>query len=217
LVIILAKSGSQRVPNKNHRTFINGESLFERAFRKVANSAWEPDILIASDYPNIVDPIPIRNRVFITEHPEVNETTTSETVMLDLLEDTGHEPDVVVLVQVDSPFFETLDLDRAIAKVQYTQVNSAFTASKFPRYTWNRYSTGTVSDDGTERLPTQERYIFKYIEAGSIYAMDYKLFIKQQSRFIQPCEIIEVDLRKVFEVDEMWQFRRAQLLAKGEE
>ena len=117
LVIIPARGGSKRIPDKNIKPFF-GKPLLAWTIEASKNAKLVNKVVVSSDYDNILDIAKEHGADALKRPDELStDTSTSESAMLHALEETvkgGFKPDLVILVQATSPLLTSDDIDASI-------------------------------------------------------------------------------------------------------
>jgi CMP-N,N'-diacetyllegionaminic acid synthase len=119
LAIIIARGGSQRVPNKNIR-LLDGRPLLSYSIAAAKNSRHVNRIVVSTDSDAIADvakregaEVPFRRPVEISQS-DSTELQAMEHALSWFRDTEAYEPDLVVLLRPTSPFRTTATIDRAV-------------------------------------------------------------------------------------------------------
>jgi N-acylneuraminate cytidylyltransferase len=183
LTIIPARGGSKTIPQKNLQ-IINGKSLIERSVLsalKIENNL----VVVSTDdieIREIVKDYPVR----VSTRSKVNasDLASSESVVLEVLNEVGVFDGVIVLLQATSPFVDIDGLKTAINTLHNTdKVDSMFSAVLKNEFIWEFENQWEPKNHSKNlRLPRQLRPPTA-VETGSFYIFKAKKFLNEKSRF----------------------------------
>ena len=115
LGIIPARAGSKRVPNKNKR-LLNGKELVRYTIETCIESKLLTKIVVSSDDLDILNIAKNYTEVIALERPE--EISQDKSLALEFvhhaLKSLNENYDIVVIIQVSSPFTQAIDIDQTI-------------------------------------------------------------------------------------------------------
>ena len=116
--IIPARSGSKRIKNKNIIKF-KKTNLLKFVIKKIINSKIINKFVLASDsslYYSRLDNL--KNKVIFFQRGKSSskDNSSSESVIIEYLEKTKDDSDIIILLQVTNPFITKNQLDSAISE-----------------------------------------------------------------------------------------------------
>ncbi len=135
LVIVPARGGSKRIPNKNLRVF-NGKSLVTRAMDNAVNANLVDTVILSSDDTNILAEADHYKGVIKIKRPSEIAQDRSKAIefvkhALISLSSLGHpDYDIIVIVQPTSPLTLPMDIDKTIKMLIEFDADSAVTVMK---------------------------------------------------------------------------------------
>jgi len=183
LTIIPVRSGSKSIPRKNLQV-INGKSLIERSVisaLKINNNL----VIVSTDDIEIREimkeyPVTVFNRSKLNS----TDLASSESVVLEVLNEVRIFDGVVVLLQVTSPFIDIDGLNIAIQTLHNTdKVDSMFSAVLKNEFVWELQNQWLpINHDKNSRLPRQLRSLTA-VETGSFYIFKSNKFREEKTRF----------------------------------
>jgi CMP-N,N'-diacetyllegionaminic acid synthase len=152
VAIIIARGGSQRVPNKNIR-LLAGRPLLGYSIRAAKGSRYVSRIIVSTDSDDIADvarhegaEVPFRRPAEISQSHST-ELQAMEHALGWLKDQEAYEPDVVVLLRPTSPFRTTATIDRAIDLLRCDPcahcVRTVRLCSEHPHKMWVMANDGT--------------------------------------------------------------------------
>ncbi|WP_415089218.1 cytidylyltransferase domain-containing protein [Micropruina sp.] len=217
LVVIPARGGSRGVPGKNVAP-VGGVPLVARAVH-AALASGVGAVTVSTDDDRIADAASVAG-ASVTRRPDAlaGDAASSESALLHALDEhrerTGHDAEVLVMVQCTSPFLTASEIADCVAAVE-AGADSAFTAAPSHGFLWQRDGSGDavgVNHDKTTRPRRQDRTP-EFLETGAVYAMRVDGFRRSGHRFFGRTVLIETDPARVLEIDEPDDLERSRLLA----
>jgi CMP-N,N'-diacetyllegionaminic acid synthase len=119
LCLIIARGGSQRVPNKNIK-LLGGRPLLAYSIESARHSRYVNRIVVSTDSDAIADvatkegaEVPFRRPAEISQGHST-ELQAVEHALVTLKERDAYEPDLIVLLRPTSPFRTSRSIDRAV-------------------------------------------------------------------------------------------------------
>lgn len=218
-VLIPARGGSRGVPGKNLRT-VGGEPLIVRAVRQAARADAVDAVVVSTDDPAIAQAARAAGAAVVDRPAALaGDAASSESALLhalDVLDQNGVRPDIVVFVQATSPFIDHRDLGRAIDSVRRGASDVAFSVTRVHDHLWRLGPDGPegVNHDARRRLRRQERQP-QFRETGAFYVMRRAGLVEHGHRFFGRLELIEVDPLDSFEIDDARDLVLAEAIAAG--
>lgn len=208
IVVIPARGGSKGIPRKNLKE-VDGLPLVIRAALLVKEARNVDEVFVSTEDSEIKE-VCYDYGVEVIDRPcELAEDETSTDAVIEHTL-TKVYCDVLGLVQCTAPMLKTKDVERVIEAVE-GGADSAVAASKFHGFLWTVDGKG-INHDGVNRKRRQDMEP-QYIEAGSVYAVNPKIFKRDGTRFCGQTKIIEV--KAGVEIDEPGDLRIAKLLLEG--
>ena len=130
---------------------------------------------------------------------------TSESALLhvlDILEQEGDQPDLIVFLQCTSPARAQDDIDRAVGVLLDSEADSLLSACRFERYVW-RMVDGTaqpINYDYRHRWRDQE-FPPQFLENGSIYVTRRAILRETGNRLGGRIVVYEMPAERSFQID----------------
>ncbi|WP_243062435.1 acylneuraminate cytidylyltransferase [Humibacter sp. RRB41] len=188
VAVIPARAGSVGVPGKNLRE-VGGVPLVARAVACALASSSIDHVVVSTDGEEIARVAAEAGAEVIVRPAALSTGSASSesavTHALDVLEDAGVEPAIVVFMQATSPFTRPEDIDEAVARVAGGEHDVVLAAVETHAFLWNVDSVGNaqgVNHDPSFRPMRQDREP-QYQETGAFYAMDAAGFRRTGYRF----------------------------------
>ncbi|MFT3971164.1 MAG: acylneuraminate cytidylyltransferase [Micropruina sp.] len=216
-MVIPARGGSKGVPGKNLAR-VGGVPLVARAVRAGLASGVGA-VTVSTDDDGIAQAAAAAG-ASVTWRPAdlAGDAASSESALLHALdahrERTGHQAEVLVMVQCTSPFVTASEIADCVAAIA-DGADSAFTAAPSHGFLWRRDDSGEavgVNHDRATRPRRQDRTP-EFLETGAVYAMRVDGFRRAGHRFFGRTVLVEADPGRVLEIDEPSDLERARLLA----
>lgn len=226
LGVIPVRSGSKRVPDKNIRE-LGGKPLLAHTIEQAASSSFLDRCLISTDDEEIASvarecggDVP-----FLRPDRLATDTASSADVVAHALEwihQQGHEPTIVVLLQVTTPFRTSADIDEGIRKLQ--QSSKATTLISVTEYRvppeWafeiddgcslrSHFPEYDMWDDGPSR--SQETTTL-YRPNGAVAAACVTTFVENETFYKQPTISYEMPIERSLDIDDPYDLELARAL-----
>lgn len=210
--IILARSGSKGLPNKNILP-MGSKPLIYYSIDAALKSAYVDDCILSTDSQKIAliarqlgAEVP-----FIRPQKLATDTATSvDSVLhaLSFLEKRGRQYDLVVLLEPTSPLRESSDIDRSLELMHQLKadavVSVACAITSHPAYAYTRSDSGRISPfiaEGSKHLRRQELGEVFFPE-GTVYISRVKTLRARKSFYHDDTVGYVVPKWKSFEIDD---------------
>jgi len=194
-VLIPARGGSKRIPNKNLLK-VDGHSLVGRAImvgKKITDNVW-----VSTDS----DKIKLESFKYNSYiHNRKNEHATDHSPTIDTILDFLSEykdTTTLVLLQCTTPFTNYEDVLRGIREVQSGEYNSAVSVFGERCFYWS--GDNQPQYDTKNRTRTQDMNPY-YKETGGFYVINVSEFLKNPIVTTEPTKLIDVSLKSSFDID----------------
>lgn len=214
VAIVPARGGSKGVPGKNLRR-VGGIPLIARAVASARASPLIDRVIVSTDDPAIAA-VAHSAGAETVDRPEslAGDTASSESALLHTLDTLDEEPDIVVFLQVTSPFIDPADLDEAIERVRSGAEDVVFSAAETFAFLWRLSDDGAegVNHDASTRPRRQDREPH-YRETGAFYVMRAAGFRAAGHRFFGRVGVTVVDDRTSIEIDTAAELELANAIA----
>ena len=219
LGIIPARGGSKALPGK-HLMTLNHVSLIGRALASAAASTLLTRVVVSTDSAEIAAEAKRHGGVVITRPAEL---ATDEIGMVPVLQHAvraagGPVPDLVVCLQPTSPFRTDARIDETIWKVLDTGAESAQTVRLV---SYSPYFMSYLDGDRTRPFILDgDRYVRRqdappiYQPTGAVYVTRYRTLMDGQVLGAHNRAVI-CDFEESVNIDTLWDFRLAELIAAG--
>jgi CMP-N-acetylneuraminic acid synthetase len=226
LGVIPVRSGSKRVPDKNIRE-LGGKPLLAHTIEQAASSSVLDRCLVSTDNEEIAavarehgGDVP-----FLRPDHLATDTASSADVLTHALEwvnEQGHEPTFVALLQVTTPFRTSTDIDEAIEKLQQSpEAKSVVAVTEYRAppewafetddsgYLQSRFPEFDMWDDGPSR--SQETATL-YHPNGAVFAARVEPFLENAEFYKHPTVPYDMPVERSLDIDEPYDLELARAL-----
>ena len=207
VAVIPARAGSKGIPGKNLSP-IAGRSLVARAVDAARAAARVDAVYVSTDGERIAAEAAAAGAETLARPAELSgDEASSEAALLhalDVLEERGIRPDVLLFLQATSPFIAPADLDAAVGRVLADEADSVFSATASHAFLWREGADGSavaVNHDASVRPRRQDREP-EFRETGAFYALRADGFRAAGHRFFGRVAIAAVDARGAIDIDD---------------
>jgi len=210
LGIILARSGSKRLPDKNVLNFC-GKPLFYWTILACKKSRYLDSIVISTDHKKIIKYTKKLSYIKTAIRPKklAGDKIKSEKVVIDLIKKIKEKFDIIVLLQVTSPLRKKFHIDKAIKRMIDKDEKFMVSASYRNFYTKNM-------------IEVQKGYFQKRIKRssghsinGAIYLAKTPFFKKSRSFLTKNTKIFLMPASRSIDIDTMEDFKLAKIKFKN--
>jgi len=220
IAIIPARGGSKGLPRKNVLSF-NGEPLVVHSIKYAQNCELINTVYVSTDDDEISS-ISSRAGASIIQRPlELSgDTATTESAIEHALSTLKITPDIIVLLQVTSPFRPKDSLKKALEKFIENDFDSLLSISPTHRFFWKIENDDTAKAEydfmNRPRRQDMTKDDIRYIENGSIYIFTREHFENTGNRLGGKIGYIEFNEQYSHEIDTELDFKILEALAKNE-
>lgn len=205
IAIILARSGSKGIKNKN-LICINNKPLIYWSIKSCLNSKLINQVWVSSDSDKILK-VSEKFGASIIKRPKefAKDNSSSEVAWLHAVNELSKNIlfDTVVGIQPTSPIRPYSLLDKAITKYQLKNYDSLFTSEKILDYNiWEYKNKSLVANYNYKRRPRRQEIKEKFLENGSFYIFNKKGFQKNRCRLFGNIGTFAMDKVYSFQLDE---------------
>lgn len=216
--IILARGGSQGIPKKNIINFC-GKPLIAWTIEQCLSSKYVNKVWVSSDSQEILDIASEYGAQNIYRPNSISgNEATSESGWQHAVEiiQQEYKLDLVIAPQVTSPLREVKDIDNAVELFNAGKFDSVFSASMADDlFFWQHQDTflNSINYDYKNRKRRQDIQK-QIIENGSFYLFKPEVLQVHNNRFGSKIGFSKMDFWKMFEIDNMQDFRMCSALMK---
>ena len=218
--IILARSGSKGIPQKNIKQFCE-KPLVAWTIEHSLSSEKIDSVWVSSDCPNILALSETYGAGAILRPEELSgDEASSESGWLHavkFLEENGHDIGLILAPQCTSPVRESTDFDRAITYFQKNKLDSLFSATLATDFNiWRRDHNNTLHSftyDYKNRGRRQEKQA-QWHENGSFWIFTPSILAEQNNRLGGNIGMFQMEHWKSFQIDDPADFAFCETIMK---
>ena len=210
-ILIPARAGSKRLPNKN-LSLLNGQPLIYwtiKSCRAVSNR-----VVVSSDSDKILQfaktygAIPLKRPKSLA-----TDDASSESVVNHFL--SKFPTDTVVLVQPTSPLVGATHISEAIEKFRNVKYDSVIGVTKFRGKIWSlNVVDGSFSKTIESPHGRNSDFVF-YKEAGAVYVTSSRAILNGSRLINGKVGLVEIPISSSIDIDEYEDLALAELIMKG--
>jgi N-acylneuraminate cytidylyltransferase len=203
--IILARSGSKGIPNKNLQK-IGGQSLLELSVKKALSVKEIDEVYVSSDsdeyltHAEFAGALPIKRPAEIADDTSSSEEAISHAISI--WEDSENLPDIICFLQCTSPFMTGEDISGTLKKLLVDSADSAFAAIPFHGFLWGD-TNGELTPVGHTAAVRVRRQDMapRFLETGAVYVFRTSGFLRHRSRFFGKVTPYIMNVSRALEID----------------
>ena len=224
LGLIPARGGSKGIPNKNRKE-LGGKPLLQYTIEAALGATLLDAVVFSSEDTVLRDLAQNMGASVPFNRPEALATDAAGSLevvqhALEELGNNGQNFDAVCLLQVTTPFRSSEDIDAAISKFKSEGSDSLISVQKVP-HQFNPHWVFEASG-GKLKIATGEDHIIKrrqelpgaFIRDGAIYITKTEVLQKQNSFFGTTISHIELDAKRLVNIDTEEDWEKAELIYK---
>ena len=218
-IIIPARGGSKSIKKKNLH-IVNKQPLLQWTLEESKKVKSVEKIVVSTDDDDIKQ-FAERLCVDVVTRPKQisNDNSSSESAILHTLKYYNKKnihPDIIVFLQCTSPLISYSDIEKGIKYLNKKKLDATFACASFDGFVWKKNNKKFIgiNHDHRKRLMRQKRRT-EYLEAGSIYIMKTKSFLKDKFRFCGKCEPFLIDKKKVLDINDYQDIEIAEMYLKN--
>lgn len=205
--IIPARGGSKAIPGKNIYP-LAGKPLLAHTIEQARKAESVQRVVVSTDDPQIGKAAKKYGAEVIKRPKKISgDRASSEAALLHALSrlerKEGYQPDLVVFLQCTSPLSLAEDIDGTVKALLRKKADTALAVAGFDHFLWQEKPAGAsgINHDKSKRVPRQKRKN-QFIEAGSVYVMRRKGFLKAKHRFFGKTVMHIIAKERNLEIDE---------------
>ena len=223
LVIIPARSGSKRIPNKNIRKFL-GKQLIVYAIEQALKVPFADRVIVDTDSPKIAAiakkygaEVPfLRPAQLATDKASINDALLR---LLERLKKEEHYvPDYILLLQTTSPLRELKDIEACWKLMEKTKADTVLTiCPTHPRLYYLNEKQNIILANGSEKQSTNiQQWRPAYVLNGCFaYIFKTSRFLKEKTVIMPDTKTAVCDKWRSVDLDEPEDWAIAELLYKN--
>lgn len=224
LAIIPARSGSKGLKDKNIK-LLNGKPLMAYTIEAALDSKCFDKTVVSTDseeYAKIAEEYGAEIPFLRSGQLAEDETSTND-VIIDLLkelEKRGEKYDNFMILQPTSPLRTSEDIKKSVDLMNEKSANAVVSLCEVdhsPLYVGqvldNLKIDGFIKKDFSSRRQDQPNY---YRLNGAIYLVNIDYFMKYQDFYRDKCYAYIMDRRRSVDIDDVYDFKLAELIIRKE-
>lgn len=224
LAIIPARGGSKRIPGKNIK-LLAGKPLLAWTIETAKKCKLIDRLIVSTDSPEIAKvaqkygaEIPfLRPKNLATDKATTRDVVKHAIIFLQKKE--GFLPDLIVLLQPNSPFLQPEDIELAILQIEKTKSNSCFSVKKISeRPEWMYTKQGEKAKPflaSKFNLKQSQALPEIFVVNGAVYVVKTEFLLKNNEIVdLKNTSVIAMPKERSIDIDTPFDFTIAALLAK---
>ena len=207
--IIPARGGSKGIFRKNIKP-LAGKALIAYTIEQSLHSK-SIDRTIVSTEDRTIKAIARQYGAEVIERPKdlARDAISSELVIehaINVLNEEGFDPDIIVFLQCTSPLRRENDIDNAIKLLFDKNYDSVFSVTKNRHFIWRKNNEHLMPLFDYKNRPRRQDRDPEYIENGSIFVFRSTIFEKEKNRICGKRGIYLMPYEYSFEIDTPFDF-----------
>jgi len=203
IAFIPVRGGSKSIINKNIKLFC-GKPLVYWVSKAAQDSFKVDEIIIATDSKEIKKTVLDFgfDKLNVYDRSEQNalDTSSTESVMLEYLENANNGGDTFILIQATSPFLQSEDITNAVDQYQKTGVDSLLSCTQVKRFFWEE--NGKPLNYDYKARPRRQDFKGSLIENGALYINSVNNILEHGNRLSGEIGIYIMPEYTMTEIDE---------------
>ena len=218
VAIIPARGGSKGIPGKNIR-LLNDKPLIAYSIEASCEAKMVDQVYVSTDDHHIAQVATDYGASIIHRPPELaTDTASSESALLhalEIIEESGTQPELVVFLQCTSPLRTSTDIDLAIQQLRDEKADSLLSVSPSHRFLWEEVNgwAKSINYDYRQR-PRRQDMNPQYVENGSIYIFKPWIIKEYKNRLGGKISLFPMGEVATQEIDTPIDFEIAEFLLK---
>ncbi|OUX18448.1 MAG: hypothetical protein CBE17_01740 [Gammaproteobacteria bacterium TMED257] len=225
---IPARSGSERVKNKNMR-ILNGKPLISYTLGQIRNSKHINKTYISTDYKGIEKKLDLDKNTYVIKRPENISKSNSVDIdwVLHILKKIKDDlPDFIVLLRPTSPFRTSNFIDSSIEKFlknpKYDSARAVKMVKEHPDKMWIKKNSGIIPYNGFKKNEKEDLHSMQFksldkvfIQTSSLEILNTKSILRNKKLSGRKILPLFSDNLNSFTIDYEFDFDIAELIAKN--
>ena len=203
IAFIPVRGGSKSIINKNIKLFC-GKPLVYWVSKAAQDSLNIDEIIVATDSADIKKTVLDFgfDKLNVYDRSEQNalDTSSTESVMLEYLENANNGGDTFILIQATSPFLQSEDITNAVDQYQKTGVDSLLSCTQVKRFFWEE--NGKPLNYDYKARPRRQDFKGSLIENGALYINSVNNILEHGNRLSGEIGIYIMPEYTMTEIDE---------------
>ena len=217
IAFVPVRGGSKSIPGKNIKSFC-GSPLVYWVLNELNKTVSIDEVIVATDSLEIKNVIESFNfsKVVIYDRDKQNadDFASTESAMLEYInyQQNLSDEDTFILVQVTSPFTQSLDFESALQEMKNTQSDSLLSCARMKRFFWNKEGI-PINYDYNNR-PRRQDFEGYLVENGAFYINKVGNIKKYKNRLSGKICVYEMPEYTSVEIDEIEDWIVAESIMK---
>lgn len=197
VAVVPMKLNNRRLPQKNTKTFTNGEPLCCYILQTLLKVEGIDEIYVYCSNPDIQELIP-EGIKFLQRSKSLDQDTTK---MNEVLQNFAADipADIYVMTHATSPFISKESIERGIEAVKSNEYDSAFAAKKLQEFLWK---DGEPFNYELDAIPRTQDILALYEETSGFYIYRSEIMTKLNRRIGEKPYIVEVGKIESIDINE---------------
>lgn len=218
VAIIPARGGSKGVPGKNIRS-LHGKPLIAHSIL-TAQSSHVVDLIYVTTDSSEISQVAVDYGATVIHRPAdlATDAASSESALchaLEIIENGGINPELVVFLQCTSPIRTGIDIDKAVQKLQAEEADSLVSVSPSHRFLWQEVKgVAEPINYNYRHRPRRQDMKPQYVENGSIYIFKPWVLKQLRNRLGGKITLFPMSEAAAHEIDSSLDFDIAEFLLK---
>jgi len=196
IAVVPMKLNNKRLPNKNTKSFTNGNPLCHYVLSTLLNVEGVDEVYVYCSNPDIQDFIP-KGVKFLKRDSLLDQDTTSMNEVLDAFAKDVHA-DIYMMTHTTSPFVRKESLEKGLEAVVSGEYDSAFAAKKIQDFLWKN---GEPFNYELDNIPRTQDISPLYKETSGFYIYKKIIITELNRRIGDNPYIVEVDEIESLDID----------------
>ena len=205
VAIIPLRKGSKGIPGKNKKKLL-GRPLFSWVLGAAIFSDLD-EVYVFTDDEEILRYIQkeyhwtTKVKGLLRDDTNANDTSSTESAMLEFAEKINYNFDLLCLLQATSPLTTAENINEALLQMNTTNTVSVLSVVKTHRFTWN--ADGTPQNYDVFNRPRRQDFDGLLMENGAIYMTTKEAFLTSKNRVSGTIGLVEMPEETLVEIDSL--------------
>lgn len=211
------RKGSKSIPDKNKKKIL-GRPLYSWILGEAIKSSLD-EVYVFTDDEKIIEQVKTNykwsNKIKVLERSTENaeDTSSTESAMLEFSKIIGHNYDLITLLQATSPLTDNHSINKVVGLVESNKFDSALSVVEIKRFFWD--SKGRSLNYDFTRRPRRQDFNGTLVENGAIYTCSKNILLKTQNRLGGKIGLYKMPEETFIEIDEPHDFTIIETLLKA--
>ena len=197
VAIVPMKLNNRRLPQKNTKSFTNGEPLCKYILNTLKEVSEISEIYVYCSNPDIKDYLP-EGVKYLKRSETLDQDNTS---MSEVLQEFAKEvsADIYVMTHTTAPFISEVSISKGLDAVVSGEYDSSFAAKKLQDFLWK---DGTPLNYSLDKIPRTQDLEAVYMETSGFYIYTGEVITTMGRRIGDKPYIVEVGEIESIDIDE---------------